>query len=238
MEWPLLISGFALGIAGSLHCIGMCGPLSLALPTHHLSAIRKFTSLIIYQFGRITTYSVIGFIPGIAGRRIYVSGYQQWFSIGAGILILGFAVLYFFHKSAALKFTFLNGYYASVQKLIVRLLKSSSGTMGFLLLGMANGLLPCGMVYVALATAISFAGVSQSVIFMAMFGAGTLPAMMLVTYTFHAPLKKARYIFNKAVTSFMVVMAILLILRGMNLGIPFISPQLPGTTANAVICHP
>ncbi|MDX2048386.1 MAG: sulfite exporter TauE/SafE family protein [Chitinophagaceae bacterium] len=238
MQWPLLISGFTLGLAGSLHCIGMCGPLSLALPTHHLPAIRKFISLVTYQFGRIITYSCIGLVSGTAGRRIFISGYQQWFSIGMGILILCFAVLYFSRKSAAFKFTFVNRYYASVQKLIVRLLHSSSGIRGFLLLGMANGLLPCGMVYVALATAFSFTEVFESVFFMAMFGAGTLPAMMFVAYALQKPFIKTGRLFKKLVPFFMVAMAVLLILRGMNLGIPFISPQLPGTTANAAVCHP
>jgi hypothetical protein len=238
MQWPLLISGFTLGLAGSLHCIGMCGPLSLALPTHHLPAIRKFISLVTYQLGRIITYSCIGLVSGAAGRRIFISGYQQWFSIGMGILILFFAILYFSRKSASLKFTFVDRYYTSVQNLIVRLLRSSSGIKGFILLGMANGLLPCGMVYVALATAFSFTEVFESVFFMAMFGAGTLPAMMLVAYTIPVPLTKARHFFKKAVPSFMVAMAVLLILRGMNLGIPFISPQLPDTPVNAVICHP
>lgn len=236
MFWPVLISGFTLGAAGSLHCVGMCGPLSLALPTHHLSPVQKFISLLLYQFGRIITYAFLGLLFGLAGRRIYITGYQQWFSIGMGIVVLSLAAFYFirrknFHLSFAGKF------YAGVQSLIIRLLKSSTGSFGFLLLGMANGLLPCGMVYIALATTLSFTTVLESVGFMSMFGAGTLPAMMMVAYAGQLIKLEARQLLRKAVPYFVMVMGVLLILRGLNLGIPFISPELPHAPGQAVVCH-
>jgi sulfite exporter TauE/SafE len=237
MLWPLMISGFTLGAAGSLHCVGMCGPLSLALPVHHLSKKQKFISLLLYQFGRIITYSTIGLLFGLAGRRIYIAGYQQWFSIIMGIIILSLAVLYFVQqKTVHLKF--LNRFYFFVQQQISRLLKSSAGLYSFLLMGMANGLLPCGMIYIALATTLSFTEVSQSVSFMAMFGAGTLPAMMLVGYAGKLFKPAWRSNLRKLVPVFISFMGVLLILRGMNLGIPFISPGLPSTPGDAVVCHP
>ena len=158
MLWPVLISGFTLGAAGSLHCVGMCGPLSLALPVHHLSGFHKFISLLLYQLGRIITYSIIGLLFGLAGRRIYISGYQQWFSIGMGILVLILAALYFI-RNRAIHLSFLNRFYLLVQGIMVKLLKSSTNSFGFLLMGMANGLLPCGMVYIAIASTLSFSGV-------------------------------------------------------------------------------
>lgn len=237
MLWPVLISGFALGAAGSLHCVGMCGPLSLALPTHHLSKSQKFISLLIYQFGRITTYSLFGLLFGLAGRRIYLSGYQQWFSIGMGLLVLSLAILYFVQqKTVHLKF--LNHFYFFVQKQMRGLLKSATGPSGFLLLGIANGLLPCGMIYIALAATLSFTEVAQSISFMAMFGAGTLPAMMLVGYAGQMINPEWRGSLRKLVPVFISLMGVLLILRGMNLGIPFISPELPQSPGNAVDCHP
>lgn len=236
MLLPALLSGFTLGAAGSLHCVGMCGPLSLALPTHHLSATRKFFSLFLYQIGRIITYSFIGLLFGLAGRRIYISGYQQWFSIGMGIIIIALAVIYFLQKRTV-HLAFFNRFYLFIQGLIVKLLKSSTGAGGFLLLGMANGLLPCGMVYIALASTLSFSEISESVAFMAMFGAGTLPAMMLVAYAGQAMKGEARQLLRKAVPFFILSMGVLLILRGMNLGIPFISPELPQRVGVAVVCH-
>jgi uncharacterized protein len=215
----------------------MCGPLSLALPTHHLSRLQKFISLLLYQFGRIITYATMGLLFGLAGRRIYITGYQQWFSIGMGVLVLTLALLYFVRRRS-FHLLLPGKLYGSVQSMIVRLLRSSTGSAGFLLLGMANGLLPCGMVYLALATTLSFTTVSESVGFMAMFGAGTLPAMMLVAYAGQMIRMEARMMLRKAVPFFVMTMGILLILRGLNLGIPFISPKLPHAPGQAVVCHP
>jgi sulfite exporter TauE/SafE len=122
--------------------------------------------------------------------------------------------------------------------MIIRLLKSSTSSFGFLLMGMANGLLPCGMIYIALAATLSLPLVSQSVAFMAMFGAGTLPAMMLVGYAGHMMKPGLRQSLRKAVPAFITIMGIVLILRGLNLGIPFISPELPEVAEAAVNCHP
>jgi sulfite exporter TauE/SafE len=137
--------------------------------------------LLVYQFGRIITYSLIGLIFGLAGRRIYISGYQQWFSIGMGVLVLILAVLYFFRKTS-IHISFLNRFYHSVQVMHWSFTEIFNGLLSFLLMGMANGLLPCGMVYIALAATLSLPQVSQSIAFMALFGAGTLPAMMIVGY--------------------------------------------------------
>lgn len=237
MLWPIMIAGFTLGAAGSLHCVGMCGPLSLALPIQHLSKAQKFFALLLYQFGRIITYSAIGLLFGLAGRRIYISGYQQWFSIIMGAVILSLAVLYFFRKWSARR-VFLSGFYHSVQSLIIRILGSSTNTFSFLFLGLANGLLPCGMVYIAVASSLSLSTVAESVSFMAMFGAGTAPAMMLVGYAGQLISPAWRSNLRKLTPVFMSLMGALLILRGLNLGIPFISPELPQSPGSAEICHP
>jgi len=232
-----MIAGFTLGAAGSLHCVGMCGPLSLALPVQHLSKAKKFFSLLLYQFGRIITYSFIGLLFGLAGRRIYISGYQQWFSIIMGILVLSLALLYFVSKKTV-HLKFLNRFYFVVQQQISRLLRSARGPFSFLLMGMANGLLPCGMVYIALAATLSFREVIQSVSFMALFGAGTLPAMMLVGYAGQLIRPGWRTQLRQLVPVFISLMGVLLILRGLNLGIPFISPELPQSAGQALLCHP
>lgn len=237
MTATALIAGFTLGAAGSLHCMGMCGPLSMALPTHHLSPAGKFFSLLLYQLGRVATYSAAGLLFGLAGHRIYLAGYQQWFSIGMGVLIAGIAALYFFKKHLV-QVPLLNRFYLSVQGLIVKVLRSSAGAGSFLLLGMANGLLPCGMVYIALASTLSFSTVAESTGFMAMFGAGTLPAMMLVAYAGQAVKHETRTLLRKAVPYFILGMGVLLILRGLNLGVPYLSPQLPDASGQPVICHP
>jgi sulfite exporter TauE/SafE len=238
-NWPILVSGFTLGAAGSLHCLGMCGPLSLALPVHQLGRTRKFISLLSYQAGRIITYSLLGLILGLAGKAIQLAGYQQGISITMGLFVLGFAVLYIMRRRM-LQLRGLNKFYLFIQKEMGHLLRSVSSPKGFLLMGMVNGLLPCGMVYVALAATISLTDIFQGTIFMALFGAGTLPAMMLAGYAGTLVGPRSRQVFRKLVPLFISLMGIILILRGLNLGIPFISPQLsPATGPQEVMnCHP
>lgn len=235
MLLPSLIAGFALGAAGSLHCVGMCGPLSMALPTWHLSPAGKFFSLLLYQFGRIITYSLFGLIFGLAGRSIYLAGFQQWFSIIAGSIILIAAILYFVQRHT-IHFSFFNRFYIFLQGFIGKILKGNSTPSGFLLLGMANGLLPCGMVYMAIAATLSFTQLSQSISFMAMFGAGTLPAMLFVGYGGQVIKPRVRALFKQSVPYVITIIGIMMILRGLNLGIAFISPQLPKAAAEAINC--
>jgi hypothetical protein len=237
MDGSIIIAGFTLGAAGSLHCVGMCGPLSLALPVHHFTKAGKFAALLLYQLGRITTYSIIGLLFGIAGRQLYMAGYQQWFSVMAGSIIIIAAILYFFHKKN-IRLSFLSRFYLGVQKIIIKILHSSIGLPGYILLGMANGLLPCGMVYIALVSSLSFSTITDSTVFMAMFGAGTLPAMLAAGYAGAFLNQRVRFGLRSFTPVFMTLMGALLILRGLNLGIPFISPLMPQAPAGAVICHP
>lgn len=237
MNWSVIIAGFTLGAAGSLHCVGMCGPLSLALPVHHFSKAGKFAALLLYQLGRVITYTAIGLLFGIAGRRLYIAGYQQWFSIIAGSVILIAAILYFAYKRKV-SIPLLTGFYQAVQNVIIKILRSSTGLHGFIMLGMANGLLPCGMVYIALASSLSFTTVTDSTVFMAMFGAGTLPAMLAAGYAASLMNYRIRRSLRNLTPVFMTLMGALLILRGLNLGIPFISPLMPNAAGDTVTCHP
>lgn len=231
-----LLAGFTLGAAGSLHCIGMCGPISLALPVAHFSKSKRLFALFLYQAGRIITYSFLGLLLGLAGRSIYLSGYQQWFSIIAGSLILLSALLYFYRKNTV-RLPILNSFYVNIQKVIAYFLRKADNSTGFLLIGIANGFLPCGMVYIAMASVLSFNTIPESVGFMAMFGAGTFPAMMTVAYAGRLIKPGIRASVSKAIPVFIAVMGMILILRGMNLGIPFISPELPAAHGETVVCH-
>lgn len=237
MGWGIFIAGLTVGVAGSLHCVGMCGPLSMALPTHHLPPVNRFFSLLAYQAGRVITYSLIGLLFGWAGHGIYLAGYQQWFSIGMGILVLSMAIVYFLKRQFRNP-RLLDIVYQPVQRLLLHLLRTGRGMGGFLLTGMANGLLPCGMVYVALAATFSFTHARESMMFMAAFGMGTLPAMLGVAYAGSFLSAANRLSLRRAVPYVITGMGVLLILRGMNLGIPFVSPVLPAAPGQAVVCHP
>lgn len=236
MTIPGIIAGFTLGIVSSWHCAGMCGPLALVLPVHHLSATKKITFLLFYQSGRVITYSVLGLVFGLAGSRFYIAGMQQWFSIVIGVAILVFAIFYYTGKKT-IHFSFLKRFHFFIQKTISKLLRSAKSPTGYLLLGMANGLLPCGLVYLAIAGALAFGNALHSMFFMSAFGAGTIPAMMIAAYAGHLMNYSVRQTMKKAVPVFITAMAIILILRGLNLGIPFISPELPDATGKTVTCN-
>lgn len=230
-----ITGGLILGSFSSLHCIGMCGPLALALPVQHLSVMQQRLAALMHNLGRITTYSLLGVIFGLAGRSLQLVGFQQWLSIISGAVIIFFIVNYYLlHKSWQPAFTIkLN---QTVQQLMIRLLNTKT-IKTFYVFGMVNGLLPCGMVYVALAAALNFRSFESSAVFMGSFGAGTVPMMLLLIVLGHSISFSVRSKIRKAVPYIMTMMAVLLILRGMNLGIPFISPVVAGSTAEAVQCH-
>ena len=235
MNWQVIITGLSLGLISSAHCIGMCGPFSLALPVAQLSSAKKTLALFIYNFGRVITYSLMGLVFGLAGRKIYLAGLQQKFSIVLGIVVIILVIQYYVFRKTNQP-SFIKNIYRPVQQWIFKLW-GNPAKANYLLLGIANGLLPCAMVYIAIAGALNTTEVSNAVVFMAMFGAGTLPAMILFTY-FGSFLKvSARNTIKKAMPYLFTAMAVLLILRGMNLGIPFISPVMEAGPKDAISCH-
>jgi sulfite exporter TauE/SafE len=211
----------ALGLLGSLHCAAMCGPLLLALPVPAGGAGRFVAGRVVYQIGRVTTYCLLGVVAGMIGKSIFVFGLQRGLSVALGVAILaGF----FLSKKIAVS--------ATVVRLVARLKSAMStqlrqrGFRALALLGMLNGLLPCGLVYVALAGAVSRGGLAGGVIYMACFGLGTLPTMLGIGLFGKAFPASLRLKLRAAIPAGVCLVAGLLILRGMALGIPYVSPAL------------
>jgi uncharacterized protein len=230
----VIVTSLVLGLISSFHCVGMCGPLALALPVADQDKTSQVFSIALYNLGRILTYALLGLLFGLAGRKLYLAGMQQWFSIGAGILMFFLAFQYFVRKKN-IQPKWMDRFHAVVQMLMQGALQTK-GKLSYLFLGMANGLLPCGMVYLAIAGALNTTEVLHSVTFMAGFGAGTLPAMMaLAIFSMRVDLSVRRQI-KRFMPYVVACMAILLILRGLNLGIPFVSPYL-GENVSEVSCH-
>jgi uncharacterized protein len=233
--WTIIISGFTLGLISSIHCVGMCGPIALALPVHHLAGAKRVFSLVLYNIGRLITYSILGLTFGLLGRKLHIAGLQQWLSICIGVLIIVFLV-YSYQRKTGIKIAGGDWFHMKVQVLMGKLLHSKS-LSGLTMLGILNGLLPCGMVYLAIAGAVNTNKVWDGSLFMMMYGVGTLPAMLTLSlFGFMISLKARNNLKN--IMPFLVgAIAILLILRGMNLGIPFISPEINHHTGTAVSCH-
>ena len=235
MLFQIFISAFSIGLLSSFHCVGMCGAFAFSLPVQNFSSSKKLTAILLYNAGRITTYSLLGVVFGIAGRQLFLGGFQQWFSIIAGLVIVTIALQLLFRKPL-LHFPGFNKFNLFVQKLIARFIKNAS-LRGIFLLGTANGLLPCGLVYLAIAGALGTGSIDGSVLFMLFFGLGTFPAMLALSYYGFFIKVSVRNTIRKAMPWFIAAMGILLIIRGMGLGIAYLSPDISNTAQHTVSCH-
>ncbi len=135
--WQAAVAGILLGLVSSFHCVGMCGPLALALPVQHLKRIQQSLAILLYNVGRVITYSFLGGLFGWLGRRIYIAGFQQWFSITMGIVILALTILFYF-LNRSVSPAWLRAFHSSIQRMMGKLLRSPR-LYHYLLLGMANG---------------------------------------------------------------------------------------------------
>ncbi len=231
----LLITAFGLGILGSAHCLGMCGPLALAIPAPRNTFGQRLRSALLLNGGRVLTYAVIGALFGLFGRGLQLAGLQQAVSITMGALILLSLLM-----PSVMKFRWLTkGAGTAVMRMqgvMARQLKRTSSS-GLFIMGTLNGLLPCGMVYLALAGALAQDGWWQGALFMLIFGLGTWPALigLRVSGGFFGP--RFRSTLTRVAPYAYAVIAVLFILRGLGLGIPFISPESQLMPGAGQACH-
>jgi len=235
MNWEIFISALFLGGISSFHCIGMCGPIAFSLPIHHLYAPEKIAGILLYNTGRIVSYTILGTIFGLVGRAIYMGGFEQWFSISLGSVIL-IIVLQSILTKKIIHLNFLNKFNKAIQLFIGTYIRERN-IWGMFLIGMANGFLPCGMVYFAIAGALATSSLSGGILFMASYGLGTIPLMALLSYFGFLISLPVRNKMRSIVPYFLACMAVLLILRGLNLGIPYLSPQLVNNSSKVISCH-
>ncbi|KXH83613.1 sulfite exporter TauE/SafE family protein [Chryseobacterium kwangjuense] len=240
MEIGLILSAIALGFASGFHCIGMCGPIALSMGLTKKQATNFYLQNLTYQFGRIATYSLLGAIFGIIGEGFEMAGFQQYLTIIAGILLIVMALFSFGGKDFASRIPFLSKFLFSVKSNLGRLLQKADYRSRFTT-GILNGFLPCGMVYMALTASLAAGGVWQGASYMALFGLGTLPFMFAVVLAGNLMNQAFRVKVLKAVPVIMIVLGGLFILRGLELGIPYISPRAEAMTIsrdhNGANCH-
>ncbi len=234
----MLVTAFIIGILGSIHCIGMCGPIALALPLHGNSKWGLVLNRFFYNAGRVITYMVIGSVFGLVGKGFSMAGLQQMISIVAGLLILLMVVLPADITSRIYVLRPAHTFVSFLKRKFSLLFKRKSGSSTFLI-GLLNGLLPCGLVYIALAGAMATGSMQKGILYMAFFGLGTVPVMMAASLAGNFISLSVRRRIGKLVPLFLVILACLFILRGMNLGIPYVSPDIQSSTGidGAVICH-
>ncbi len=230
-------TAFIVGLFGSLHCIGMCGPIALALPVFGNDFAKVISSRLLYNIGRTITYAFIGAIVGLAGQGMSFAGAQQWVSVLAGILLI---LIVFLPSKLSARITLLKPAYhftSYTKRKFGSLLKERSVFNTFLI-GLINGFLPCGLVYVALAGALATGSLINGMLYMTFFGLGTLPLMFAFSVAGQFIGANIRRKFNRLVPAFILALGVLFILRGLNLGIPFISPALDKKQpTEAPACH-
>jgi sulfite exporter TauE/SafE len=232
-----IVSGFLVGIMGSVHCAGMCGPIALALPMGGKAGWHLLGGRLTYNGGRIVTYALLGFLVGAIGRGIAVLGYQQTLSIVLGALLIGTSIAPSAIRSVLPRVPGADAFQRRVSGTLSSLFRRRSVAALFLV-GVLNGFLPCGFVVAALAGAATTGSEAGGAMFMAGFGAGTVPIMLALSmagYTLPGPFR-ARLV--ALLPWFGVVLGILLIVRGLGLGIPFLSPAAPVPAApHGSSCH-
>lgn len=210
-------SALAIGFFGSFHCIGMCGPIALALPGKNKSTFSLVWGRLLYNIGRVLTYTFLGIIFGIIGHSIALAGLQQSVSILLGALIL---------VGALFQFTFLQKWKAKIgintlfnrlEQLMLSQFKKG-GTLTLFFIGILNGLLPCGFVYVGLAGSVTTGSIVQGALFMMLFGIGTIPAMMAMSLAPGFVSLEWRQRINKFIPYLAATFGIYLIIRGIIVG--------------------
>jgi len=218
-----LISALVLGLVGSFHCVGMCGPIAVALPVSNKNWLSRISGTFLYNIGRAITYGVMGAVFGILGEGIQLGGFQKWVSIAMGTIMILSVIFPVLFRNTKLLDQYIYGYVDRLKEYIGPLFKNSS--LGSLfIIGLLNGLLPCGLVYVALAGAIATGGVLSGSLYMFVFGLGTLPMLALVTLAGNVISGQFKSSINKLIPFVIVIIGALFILRGLQLGIPYLSP--------------
>jgi sulfite exporter TauE/SafE len=218
----MLWTAFVLGFLGSFHCIGMCGPIALAVGGKGRNAF--LFNKVIYNLGRSLTYAGLGLIVGSLGFTLSLAGIQQGVSVAMGILIVVFSLSY---KKAdrLMGIPALSGIVNWIKSRLARHVRSGSKS-AFLFTGLVNGLLPCGTVYMALLVAIGMQSPLSSSLYMFFFGLGTIPMLLglMVSGSLLSDFRRQR--FQKAIPYMGILIGMLLVFRGLGLGIPGLSPEL------------
>jgi sulfite exporter TauE/SafE len=211
--------GFITGILGSFHCAGMCGAIALSIPQKNLG------SILLYNFGRIITYTFLGIFFGWIGKGISITFFQQYLSIAMGITIIILVVF----RNQVEKLVAKNSWIANLKSYFSKYL-GKKDSFSRLMIGVLNGLLPCGLVYVALAGATAMADAFSGAMYMALFGVGTSPIMASLMLSPRILTAEGRTRLAKGVTAMTLVVGVLLMVRGFDLGIPYLSPKIEAKT--------
>jgi sulfite exporter TauE/SafE len=219
----MLLTAIVFGLLGSFHCIGMCGPIAFMLPVDRTNQTKRVLQISVYHLGRLISYGILGLLFGLIGKGFNLFGFQQYLSIAIGVIMILVVVL---PSKMVNKF--------SVTKPIYKLLSGVKNRLGkelkkkrtdtLFTIGFLNGFLPCGLVYMAIFASIASGNAISGSVYMMLFGLGTIPLMTAFVYLGNFTTGIVRKRIQQFIPVAIVVIAILFILRGLGLGIPYVSP--------------
>ncbi|HEX5625163.1 MAG TPA: sulfite exporter TauE/SafE family protein [Saprospiraceae bacterium] len=230
----VILTGLSIGLLGSFHCIGMCGPIALGFTGNPEKPIDRFKSIFLYNFGRAVSYAAMGLLLGLIGNQFALAGYQQILSIVMGVFVILVLLIGHYYKGNN---KILARWNFQIKSLLAETLNKPKTPWYALEVGLINAWLPCGLVYLALASAIASGHALSGSLLMFSFGMGTIPLMATLMALGKYITVSWRAKINKLVPVFILAASSLLILRGMNLGIPYISPMVDGKAGVAKCCH-
>ncbi len=220
----ILLSALVLGLMGSFHCAGMCGPIAIALPLHGNTVPQKIFGGTLYNVGRTITYGIMGAIFGLLGQGIQMIGVQQKISVIMGVVMIVSVLFPALFKNQYRMDKSMFSFVGKLKKRIGEMFSIRSFSSLFFI-GMLNGLLPCGLVYMAIAGAIGTGNAAEGTLYMILFGLGTIPMLLTISLAGNIMSQAIRRKINKLIPVMVVVVGLLFILRGLSLGIPYLSPE-------------
>ena len=227
---------FTLGLFGSLHCVGMCGPLAIAF-SHSPSPTRRSKILagLSYNLGRATTYALLGLFFGAIGTAFYLTDMQKSLSIILGVLLV---VSFLFSIDLDHKISntwLLKKTYTRVHSVLNTIMSKARNYHPYYL-GIMNGLLPCGLVYLAIAGALATGNIFGGALFMFIFGLGTLPMLLVLSLGTDLLPQRWRMRFRRILPFVTLAFGLFLIYRGIYVDMP---TNLDFWTAlkNPIMCH-
>lgn len=233
----MLWSAIIFGLLGSFHCVGMCGPIAFMLPVDRSNSFKKVSQITTYHIGRLLAYGLIGLFFGLVGKSLYIFGLQQQLSIVIGVLMI---VIVLIPVRTFNKYNFSKPIYRIISKVkssLGKALKKKTADT-FLTIGFLNGFLPCGLVYMAMFASLATQNAVQGSLYMVLFGLGTIPLMTSAIYLGKFLNTSIKQRIQKAIPVFVVIIGALFILRGMGLGIPYLSPgPVMDMVSNTIDCH-
>jgi uncharacterized protein len=205
----MVLTALFLGLAGSMHCAGMCSPLAAAVTNYRNPT---FINRIIYNAGRILSYGVLGAIITTIGSLFQFPALQNIFSLALGCILILFGVTGLAHFNVPVVTKFLSQLTQSVKTLFKKFITKKT-TTALLVLGMINGLLPCGLTYLALSYCIILPTATDGFLFMILFGVGTFPVMLGFTSFIQYVINKFNLTYQKITTITLITLGVLLISR-------------------------